>query len=108
MPRFVQHGDVVPFTAAADLAAGAIVVAGDLVGMNTHPVKSGEVGALQVEGVIEVNKLSTDNATVGVKLYWDATNARATTTASSHKLLGYAVVAAGNGVANVLAKLVHI
>jgi predicted RecA/RadA family phage recombinase len=44
--------------------------------------------------VWEIAKLSTDVVTQGALLYWDAGNSRLTTTASSHKLAGYAWAAA--------------
>lgn len=105
MARFVMHGDVIPFTAAADHAAGAMHKVGQIVGMVTHPVANGAVGSLQIEGVVEAEKNATsDEITAGAAVYLNSSN-KITTTASSNTFAGHAIAASGNGPANVLVKL---
>lgn len=105
MARFVMHGDVIPFTAAADHAAGALHKIGSIVGMVTHPVANGAVGSLQIEGVIEAEKNSaSDTINAGAAVYLNSSN-KIVTTASGNTFAGHAVAAAGSGVAAVLVKL---
>lgn len=106
LSTFQQQGDIIDHTVTGSaVKAGAIVVAGDLVGQIVTDGAVGDVVGLRVEGVIHAPKLTTDVVVVGAKLYWDAGNSRLTTTASTHKTAGYAVEAAGDGVASVSIKL---
>jgi predicted RecA/RadA family phage recombinase len=61
----------------------------------------GDTIAVQVKGVFNLPKLSTDVVAQGAALYWDNTNKRLTTTSTSNTLAGYAAAAAGNGVTSV-------
>lgn len=99
--KFIQPGNVLDHTAGSALAAGAVVVIGVRVGVLLAALASGETGSLQVTGVFNIAKLSTDVVAQGALLYWDATNSRLTTTAAGNTLAGYAANAAGNGVATV-------
>jgi len=92
--KFIQPGEVIDYTAGSALSSGAVVLIGNRIGVLLTDLASGEVGAAQVTGVWELAKLSTDVVTQGALLYWDAGNSRLTTTASSHKLAGYAWAAA--------------
>lgn len=58
------------------------------------------------DGLIEYAKLVTDVITPLLTLYFDATNVRLTTTASSHKKAGFAWRSAGNGETTVEVMLV--
>ena len=57
-------------------------------------IANGETGPVQVTGVFNIAKLSTDNMAQGALLYWDNTNSRLTTTASGNTLAGFAAAAA--------------
>jgi len=95
----VQKGDVVDFVAAADVAAGDVVVVGDLVGIAQSNVLAGETGAMAVTGVYNLPKETSTGSAIaaGAKAYWDETAKLVTKTAASNKLLGKAVLAAGDG-----------
>ena len=94
-------GDMIDYTPGSNVSAGDIVVQSELVGQVVADTLSGDKGALRVTGVINVPKLSTDVVAIGDVLYWDAGNTRATTTASTHNIIGKAVEAAGSGVTDV-------
>lgn len=106
---FVQRGDIIDYTPGADVAQGAIVVlgtsTGKALGFAQRAITSGQLGALLVMGVVELDKLSTDVVAIGDVLYWDASNSRLTKTASTHAIAGPAVSAAGNGVTRVMVRL---
>lgn len=94
-------GDIIDYTPGSNVSAGDIIVQNELCGQVVADTLSGEKGALRVTGVINIPKLSTDVVAVGDAIYWDAGNTRGTKTASTHKMIGKAVEAAGNGVTDV-------
>jgi predicted RecA/RadA family phage recombinase len=100
-----QTGDLIDYTPGSNVSAGDIVVASELVGQVPQDILANTKGSLRIEGIINAPKLSTDVVALGDVLYWDAGNTRCTTTASTHKIIGKAVEAAGNGVADVDLKL---
>lgn len=105
--NFVQSGSVLDYANAsgATIAAGAAVKIGVRIGVALVDIPNGTTGAVRVDGVWTIAKLSTDVVTVGALLYWDDTNKRLTTTSTSNTLAGYAFSAAGNGVTTVDIKL---
>lgn len=96
----VQRGDSVEFVPAADVAAGDVVVIGELVGIAQGPVKAGETGAMAVTGVYELPKATGAGTalTAGVKVNWDATAKVVTTAAGGggvNKFVGKTLNAVG-------------
>lgn len=55
--RYVQKGDAIDFRPDRDIAAGEVVVLGNLVGVAKLDIKAGELGALALEGVFEMAKV---------------------------------------------------
>ena len=102
---FIAEGNDIAYTPGANVAQGAVVVQADLVGVAKRAIAANTLGALSVRGVFNIDKLSTDVVAAGAILYWDVANSRATITASTHKVFGRAVTAAGNGATKVLAVL---
>lgn len=94
---YVQDGASIDYTPVADVAAGDVVVQGDLVGVAKLDIKANRLGALCVVGVFDFAKAGGVAFTVGTILYWDDTNNVVTTTASGNKLIGKAVRAAASG-----------
>ena len=104
MADFVHEGTAIDYTPGSDIAAGAVVVQGDLVGIAKSPIASGVLGSIDVAGVFDFPKASGVIA-VGVKIYWDDSGNVATTTASSNKLIGKTTLAALTGDATVRVRL---
>lgn len=96
--NFVQEGRVVTVTAPYTLTSGQGCLVGSLFGVALADIANGADGDVATEGVFDVTKLSTDVVTQGALLYWDQGNRRLTITASTHKLVGLATRADGNGV----------
>lgn len=92
--KFVQPGEVIDYTAGANIASGQVVLMGARIGVALKAIANGETGPMQVTGVFNIAKLSTDNIAQGALLYWDNTNSRLTTTASGNTLAGFAAAAA--------------
>jgi predicted RecA/RadA family phage recombinase len=104
---FIQEGSAIDYIPGADVAAGAVVVQGDLIGIARLDIKANALGALAVTGVFEVPKATGGGTAlgVGVIVYWDATNQLATTTAAGNKQLGKVVKAAADADAKVRVRL---
>lgn len=92
--QFVQQGERIDFTPSSDIAAGKLVVFGEAVFQAPNAIVSGALGALQTTGVVNYSKATGEAWTVGQILYFDATNNRLTTTASTHKKAGIAAAVA--------------
>ena len=88
--RFIHDGKAVDFFPATDVAAGTVIVTGDLVGVTKLDIQAGRLGALAVVGVFDVEKANAA-ISLGAKVYWDATAKQAVTTATGNKLLGICV-----------------
>jgi predicted RecA/RadA family phage recombinase len=89
---FNHDGDTIDHIPTADVAAGAVVVQGELVGVAKQPIKAGKLGALSVVGVFDFPVTSLTGWAVGDLAYWDNTNKVATKTQTGNKLLGKAVL----------------
>lgn len=106
---FVQEGYSIDYTPAADVAAGDVVVQGDLVSVAKRDIKTGALGALAVVGVFDFPKATGAGKAiaVGSKVYWDTAAKLATTSdgGGANKLLGKGIAAAGDNDAAVRARL---
>lgn len=97
MKNFVQCGDTVTMTAPYAVASGGGFLVGALFAVAAYAAASGATVEGVTEGVFDLTALSTDTATVGAKAYWDDTNKRITTTATSNSLVGVFLAAKANG-----------
>ena len=95
---FVCEDDAVDYTPTANVAAGDVVVQGDLVGVARSPITAGTLGSLAVEGIFDFAKAAGTGSGIaaGTKAYWDATAKVATATAQGNKYLGQTVTAAAD------------
>lgn len=107
LATYVQLGEYIDYTPSADVAAGDVVVQGNLVGIATRAISSGNLGALAVSGVYDVTKESATTFSAGDYVYWDATNSVAVTTdgGGSNKLMGKATADAASGDTTVRVRL---
>ena len=95
MKNFVQSGDTVSFTAAADTLSGAPVLIGSLFGVAVADVKNGDPGEMMLSGVFDLPKTTGQAWTIGQLLYWSGT--AVTNVASTNKLIGAALSASASG-----------
>lgn len=93
---FVSTGSSIDHTPGADVAAGDVLVIGDLVAVAERPIAAGKLGALAVEGMRSFPKATGASTALaqGAIVYWNAALQVATTTASTHKRLGIVAAAA--------------
>lgn len=103
---FRQPADSVSVPApVGGTVAGNVYVIDHLVGVAATTEAAGDLVTLHVTGSFLVTKLGTDDVAIGNALYWDTGNNRATLTATSNKVMGYALAPAGNGVTTVEVRL---
>jgi predicted RecA/RadA family phage recombinase len=104
MQNFVQVGEQLRFTAAADLVSGQGFVLGSLFGVATQNVPSGGEGVARIQGVVRLPK-AAGALTQWQKVYWDDTAKNVTGTATANRLIGAATRAQLAGDATVEVRL---
>lgn len=85
---WLYSGNPINVTLGATVAANSGLLTGSLFGVTQIDGVSGDLVPMLICGVFELPKLTTDTPTFGVKLYWDDTNKRLTTTSTSNTLVG--------------------
>ena len=103
MPQatFVHDGDAVDFVPTAAVAAGTVVVQGNLVGVARRDVAVGQTGSLAVTGVFDLPVTALTGWAVGDLAYWNAAAGVATETVGTNKLFGKVVGLPGGNVVRV-------
>ena len=93
----IACGHTIDHTPGADVAAGDVLVFGDLVAVADRPLKSGELGALAVDGLRSFPKAvgAGTDLTVGTPVYWDAANQVVTAIAGLTSLV---IIGVGTGI----------
>ena len=107
--QFIHQGNSIDYTPGADVSAGDVVVQGDLIGIAQIDCAAGQLGALAVAGVFDIDKATGvgTGIAVGTKVYWDAADkqAKADDEAGANKYLGKTIAAAGDDDAKVRVRL---
>ncbi|MFA6717403.1 MAG: DUF2190 family protein [Victivallaceae bacterium] len=98
LAKYIQRGHSIDYTPEADVAAGDVVIIGDLVGIAKLDIKAGTLGALALVGVFDIPKATGENTAIaaGAIMFWDAENSQVTTTAGDNKYLGKIITASTN------------
>ncbi len=69
--KLVQRGDVIDHVAGSNIASGAVVELKHALGVALTAIANGATGAVAIEGVFELPKVSAAVFVVGEKLVWD-------------------------------------
>jgi predicted RecA/RadA family phage recombinase len=85
------HGQIIPYTPSADLAAGTLIHIGDLPAVTLEPMKAGVQGGVAVCAIIDGPRQTGAAWTQGTVVYWDTANTRFTTTSTGNKRVGVVV-----------------
>ena len=105
MKNYVQPGDTLTIPAPATVAAGGVVIAGNVKGIAAGDAESGDSVDVVTRGVFTLPKVGADAFTLGAPVYWDSGDGLATTTSSGNTAIGVAVAAAGASIASVNVRL---
>ena len=92
MKNFVQEGDVVRATAPYAVASGVGMLVGSLFGVTQTSAVISTIVDVALEGMFVLAKATGAAWTEGVRIYWDDTAKNCTTTVSTNKLIGVAVM----------------
>lgn len=106
---FIQDGAAIDHTPGSAVAAGDVVVQGDLIGIAKRPIAANELGALSIEGIFDFPKATGVGTAiaVGAIVYWDVADSEAKedSETGANKQLGKVVAAAGDNDATVRVRL---
>ncbi len=107
--QFIHDGNSIDYTPGSAVAAGAVVVQGELIGIAKVDIAANTLGALAMTGVFDFPKATGGGTaiTAGANCYWDAAGQQATTTATGNKLIGKCVRAAADADATVGIRLMQ-
>ena len=105
--QYVQDDGAIDYTPGSAVAAGQVVVQGDLIGVARTPIAANVLGSLAIEGIFDFPKSTAGGSALaaGATVYWDATNSVATATSTGNKQLGKVVAAAADADATVRVNL---
>lgn len=104
--NFVKPGNTLTVALPYNRDSGQAFKVGNIFGVASVDGTTGDVIEAHVEGVFDITTLTTDTPSAGTIMYWDDSNRRLTTTASTHLAVGYAVAAKASGAANTRIKLI--
>jgi predicted RecA/RadA family phage recombinase len=92
MKNFIQNGDYLEFTAAADITSGQLVAVGSLVGVAMGAVANGQKGTLAMRGVFDLPKSTAASSAIapGAPVYRIGASSLVTAVSSGNTLCGYA------------------
>jgi len=106
---FVHDGNSIDYTPAADVAAGDVIVQGDLVGVAKLDIPADVLGALAVTGVFDFPKATGVGTAIaaGATVYWDVadTEAKEDSETGANKLIGKTIQAATDDDATVRVRM---
>lgn len=88
MKNFVHAGTMLTVTAPYAVTSGQGVLVGALFGVAAYDAAIGASVEIKPKGVFDIDADSTKTGAPGVKIYWDDTARRLTTTASANTLVG--------------------
>ena len=102
--NYIQPGDVIQYTAGANISSGDVVRVGKILGVALGDIANGATGSVAIRGVYNVPKVSGAVIAQGENLTWDASaeafddNAATPATGDVTGAPAVAFEAAGNGV----------
>ncbi len=71
---FIHDGDNIDYRPTTDVAAGDVIVTGNLVGISKRDIPANTLGALAVTGVFEFPIEEAASMAMGETAYWNATD----------------------------------
>jgi predicted RecA/RadA family phage recombinase len=103
--NYVGPGDKIRVTAPYALTSGQGALVGAVFGIAQNDAANGAEVVLDTTGVYDITKEPGLAISIGVRVFWDNTNRRITTTTTSNWCVGFAWAAAAGGDATVRVKL---
>jgi predicted RecA/RadA family phage recombinase len=106
----VQTGEAIDFinSTPSEIAVGDVVPLKTFCGIAETDIPAGEPGVVAITKVWEVPAISGTAFGVGVIVFWDAVNKRATLTATNNTPLGVCVAPKASGQTSASVKIAHV
>ena len=105
MKNFVQPGNTITLIAPYAVASGDGLLVGSIFGVAAGTAALGEPVETALTGVFDITKIGSQAWTVGAKIYWDDTNKRTTSVATSNTLIGVATEAVAGGAGDTIGRV---
>lgn len=96
MQNFISRGETLTLTAPYAVASGAGALVGRIFGVAVDTLANAAVGEFLIRGLVDLAK-DTSTFADGDKVYWDNSAKLATSTATSHDIIGYAAMTNPDG-----------
>lgn len=112
--NFIQPGNIIEYTAAADIKSGDVVKMGNILGVALLDIANGATGSVQITGVFTCPKVSGAVIKAGESLTWDVSagafddNAATPATGDVSGPPSIAFADAGNGVTTLPVKFTGV
>ena len=105
MKTFIQNGNIITVTAAANIASGNGVLIGSIFGIAAADAVAGNDVEIGTVGVYELPKLSTAVIAQGDRVSWNSSTGKVVLPATGMFPIGVATKAAANGTATLSVRL---
>lgn len=105
MKNYVQPGNTVTLPAPYAVTSGDGLLVGSIFGVASGDAAQNDPVETALTGVFDLTKAGSQAWTVGVKVYWDDTNKRTTSVATSNTLIGVATEAVAGGAGDTIGRV---
>ena len=105
MKNYVQPGNTITLTAPYAVTSGDGLLVGSIFGIASGDAALNDPVEAALVGVFDITKVGSQAWTVGAKVYWDDTNKRITSVATSNTLIGVATEAVAGGAGDTIGRV---
>ena len=105
MKNYVQPGNTLTLIAPYAVTSGDGFLVGSIFGVAAGDATSGAKVEAALTGVFDLTKIGSQAWTAGAKVYWDDTNKRTTSVATSNTLIGVATEAVAGGAGDTIGRV---
>jgi len=105
MKNYVQPGSTISLSAPYAVTSGDGLLVGSIFGIAAGDAALNDPVEATLTGVFDLTKVGSQAWTVGAKVYWDDTNKRTTSVATSNTLIGVATEAVAGGAGDTIGRV---
>lgn len=105
MKNYVQPGNTITLTAPYAVSSGDGLLVGSIFRIASADAALNDPVETALSGVFDITKVGSQAWTVGAKVYWDDTNKRTTSVATSNTLIGVATEAVAGGAGDTIGRV---
>lgn len=105
MKNYVQPGNTLSLTAPYAVTSGDGLLVGSVFGIASADAALNDPVEAALTGVFDLTKVGSQAWTAGAKVYWDDTNKRTTSVATSNTLIGVATEAVAGGAGDTIGRV---